>query len=88
MNPDQIASKINSISIQSGSPVVVNSDTVLTGPSSPLDSLMLIQLCAWLEGEAIDSGALFKWTAEDLMSTSSFFRDCKSISAEYLRQLS
>lgn len=88
MSPEQIVAKINSISKQSGSSVVVDSDTILTGQSSPLDSLMLIQICSWLEGEAIDSGGMFEWTADDLMSESSFFRDCKSISAEYLRQLS
>jgi len=86
MTPSQVCSEINSMVSRYGSDTKVSADTLLTGPSSPLDSLTLIQLCAWLEAQAFDAGGVFKWSTEDLMSNNSFFRTCESIAAEYNAQ--
>ena len=86
MEPLELAQKVNDIISKSGGNLRIDIETPLIGSISPLDSLTLIQLCAWLESIPTDNKGVFKWSAEDMMNASSFFMNCSTLAAEFNRQ--
>lgn len=65
----------------------INSETLLLGDGSVLDSMKVVTLCIALEDLAADYGFDFDWTSDAAMSRSrSMFRTAGSLVEEFMNQ--
>ena len=64
----------------------IDTDTVLIGAESPLDSMSLISLCLRLEEKSEELGFEFDWSGETMSKSKSMFRSVKDLSIEFERQ--
>lgn len=67
---------------------IEDSHPLMSG-ETPIDSVVLVEICVRLEDYAFELGFEFDWMSEDAMSRSrSIFRTAGSLCEEFARQMS
>jgi len=62
-------------------------DSPLIGGEAPISSMMLVELCLYLEDLALENEFDFDWTSDSAMSKSvSAFRSIETLAAEFIEQ--
>ena len=67
--------------------VTVKLDSPLIGGEAPISSMMLVELCLYLEDLALENHFDFDWTSDAAMSKSvSVFRSIETLASEFVEQ--
>ena len=88
IDPLEIIKIIKDICLKNGNEISLQEDSPILNGDISIDSMVLMELCMELEDKSEEFGFNFNWTSDQDIATNNIFKNPKSISDEFNRQLS